>query len=129
MNRLTLLSVVALLGIVGSVQVVSQEKPAGRSELAPPFAVTAGGALIDAPLDKKGFRPCDTLSDNANPWFGDFDGDGKPDLLVGQGAFSSAYSQGGRLRIYKNLGEKGRPRFGDPVWFDDLVPTGRIPTG
>jgi hypothetical protein len=108
---------------VASVQVVSQEKAADRSELAPPFAVRAGGARIDAPHDEKG--GCD----NANPWFADFDGDGKPDLLVGHGAFSTAHPQGGRLCIYENQGEKGRPRFGDPLWFDDLVPTGRIPTG
>jgi hypothetical protein len=129
MNRLTLPGIVALLGIVAQVQVVSQEKAADRSGLAPPFAVTAGGALIDAPLVKKGFRPSDVLYDNANPWFADFDGDGKPDLLLGQGEFSSAFPEGGRLRIYKNLGKKGRPRFGEPFWFDDLVPTGRIPTG
>jgi hypothetical protein len=108
---------------VASVPVGSQEKAADRSELAPPFAVMAGGARLDAPRDEKGGY------DNANPWFADFDGDGKPDLLVGQGAFSTAHSEGGRLRIYKNLGEKGRPRFGDPLWFDDLVPTGRIPNG
>jgi hypothetical protein len=107
------------------VHVVSEEKAAGKSELAPPFAVMAGGALLDAPFDRKGRH----LGDNANPWFADFDGDGKPDLLVGQGAFSSAHPENGRLRVYKNLGEKGRPRFGDPLWFDDLVPTGRIPTG
>jgi hypothetical protein len=120
---------VALLGIVGSAPVVSQEKGADRSELAPPFAVTAGGVLIDAVLEKNGIRPSDTRDDNANPWFADFDGDGKPDLLVGQGAFSSAFPDGDRLRIYKNLGEKGQPRFGAPFWFDDLVPTGRIPQG
>jgi hypothetical protein len=129
MNRLTLPGLVALLGIVGSVQVVGQEKAADRSELAAPFAVAADGALIDAPLDEHGFLPGDVLGDNANPWFADFDGDGTPDLLVGQGAFSSAFPDGGRLRIYKNLGAKGRPRFDAPFWFDDLVPTGRIPTG
>jgi hypothetical protein len=69
--------------------------------------------------------------DNDFPWFGDFDGDGRPDLLVGQHTYHTepGKKQEGRLRIYKNIGEKGRPRFGDPLWFDDLVPTGRIPAG
>ncbi len=129
MDRRMLPGIVALLSIVGPLQVVCQEKAADRSELAPPFAIAAGGACIDAPLVKKGFRPDDILHDNANPWFADFDGDGKPDLLVGQGMFSSAFPEGGRLRIYKNLGEKGQPRFGEAFWFDDLVPTGRIPMG
>jgi FG-GAP repeat len=102
--------------------------PAGRAQekpdLASPFAVQAGGVLIEA-------RPNE--HDNAFPWFGDFDGDGKPDLLVGQRTFLAGRDQakgpGGRLRIYKNTGAKGAPQFGDPVWFDDQVPTGRIPDG
>jgi hypothetical protein len=114
-----------LLGLLATAQVGTRAQPGATSELAPPFAVMAGGARIDAPPDAKGWR----LYDNAYPWFADFDGDGKPDLLVGQGAFSSAPAEGGRLSIYKNLGEKGRPRFGERLWFDDLVPTGRIPDG
>jgi hypothetical protein len=105
-----------------------KQQPAAKSELAPPFAVEVGGAILDVPHKKDPPRN-GPLYDNANPWFGDFDGDGKPDLLVGQGGFGSAYPEGGRLQIYKNLGEKGRPRFGDPHWFDDHVPTGCIPTG
>jgi hypothetical protein len=69
--------------------------------------------------------------DNAFPWFGDFDGDGRPDLLVGQHTYRPGPGQKkeGYLRIYRNVGEMGRPRFGDPLWFDDLVPTGHIPAG
>jgi hypothetical protein len=114
---------------VASGPVVSQQKPTDKSELAPPFAVEVSGTILDVPYKKDSPRN-DPLYDNANPWFGDFDGDGKPDLLVGQGRFGSAHTEGGRLCMYKNIGEKGRPRFaGKPHWFDDLVPTGRIPTG
>jgi hypothetical protein len=126
MSRLKLFASAALLlTLVATAPVRTREAPGDRSELAPPFAITIGGARLDAPLDKEGRH----LGDNANPWFADFDGDGKPDLLVGRGAFSTAFPEGGRLCVYKNLGAKGRPRFGDPLWFDDLVPTGRIPQG
>ena len=47
---------------------------------APPFAVTADGAVIDVP---KGENAGPAFA-NSYPWFGDFDGDGRPDLLVGQ---------------------------------------------
>jgi len=122
MRRSSSRAAVVLLGVL------TAGLPSGRaqekSDLASPFAVRAGGSLID-------FRP--DKHDNAFPWFGDFDGDGKPDLLVGQRTFLAGRDQakgpGGRLRIYKNTGAKGAPQFGDPVWFDDLVPTGRIPDG
>ncbi len=99
---------------------------AKAADLAPPFAVTAGGRVIDAPLGDEG-RP---LHDNDYPWVGDFDGDGKPDLLVGQHTYQHENGKtGGRLRVYANTGERGRPQFGAPVWFDDKNPTGRIPGG
>ena len=93
---------------------------------APPFAVVADGAVIDVPPGDE--RP--SSHHNPFPWFGDFDGDSKPDLLVGQSRIDRReYGRGGRLRIYKNIGESGKPRFGAPVMFDSLVPTGRIPDG
>jgi len=64
-----------------------EEKPAdgtavGRAaDLAPPVRITAGGR----PIDVEGF---------AAPFVGDFDEDGKNDLLVGQ-------CQAGRLRIFQ----------------------------
>jgi hypothetical protein len=125
MRRTCAHTFVVLLGVLAAGLPVSRAQE--KSDLAPPFAVQASGTPIDVRRDKDG----KTESDNAFPWFGDFDGDGKPDLLIGQSTRAAgrekAKGPGGRLRIYKNTGEKGSPRFGDPVWFDNLVPTARIP--
>jgi hypothetical protein len=91
------------------------------ADLASPFAVTVGGVPIDLVADSKAKWP----GDESFPWFGDFDGDGKLDLLLGQHGRDK--STDGHLRIYRNLGGKGEPRLAQPVWFDDQVPTGRIP--
>ncbi|HKA06547.1 MAG TPA: FG-GAP repeat protein [Gemmataceae bacterium] len=100
-----------------------------KSDLARPFAVRAGGAPIDVRLDKDGVIE----HDNAYLCLGDFDGDGKPDLLIGQHTYPAGIEKnkgaGGRLRIYKNIGAKGAPRFGAPIWFDDRVPSARIHGG
>ncbi|HVK15985.1 MAG TPA: hypothetical protein VM533_03490 [Fimbriiglobus sp.] len=94
--------------------------------LAPPFAVTADGTAIDWPA--AGETP--TGFANSFPWLGDFDGDGKPDLLIGHSRGDRKLNgPGGRLRVYRNVGEPGEPRFGVPAWFHDAVPTGRIPDG
>jgi hypothetical protein len=55
------------------------------------------------------------------PALGDLDDDGRPDLLVGGGK--------GRMRFHRNVGASSRPAFAPPVWFDELCPNGRIPTG
>jgi hypothetical protein len=55
------------------------------------------------------------------PALGDLDDDGRPDLLVGGGK--------GRMRFHRNIGTSSRPEFAPPVWFDELCPNGRIPTG
>src|SRR5262245_58649056 len=56
------------------------------------------------------------------PFVGDLDGDGLPDLLLGT-------REKGRLLVYRNVGTKTSPRLTEPQWFDDTVPTGRIPDG
>jgi hypothetical protein len=95
--------------------------------LTKPFAVTVAGGIIDRPANEDRLV---TFS-NGYPWFGDVDGDDKPDLLIGQGGGRASGPMGpeGRLRIYRNVGEAGRPQFGAPVLFDASVPTGLIPAG
>ena len=92
------------------------------ADLAPPVAVTVGGVPIDLAPGADAQR-----DDNSFPWAGDFDGDGKLDLLVGQ--YGRGKARGGHLRIYRNLGGKAEPRLAEPIWFDDNVPTGVIPHG
>ncbi len=81
-----------------------------RDELAPPVRVEAAG------------KPIDTEVGHAGPFVGDFDGDGVPDLLVGQ--FGE-----GLLRIYRNEGATGHPRLASGVKFKEGNPDGRVPTG
>ena len=68
------------------------------ADLAAPVAIMAG----DSPIEVEGY---------AAPFVGDFDGDGKQDLLVGQYGL-------GRLRIYRNLGSNVQPVFKGFEWFE-----------
>ncbi len=61
------------------------------------------------------------------PFVGDFYGDGRLALLLGYGG--DCMSEDGRSLVYRNVGTKVSPRLGAPQWFDDTVPTGRIPKG
>ena len=61
------------------------------------------------------------------PFVGDFYGDGRLALLLGYGG--GGICEEGRLLVYRNVGTKVSPRLGEPRWFDDIVPTGRIPQG
>lgn len=65
---------------------------AAEGELATPVLVEAGGRAIDVE------------GGNSAPFFHDMDGDGLRDLLVGQ------FEQGS-VRLYKNVGARGAPRF------------------
>jgi hypothetical protein len=64
------------------------------AQLEPPFLVEAGGS------------PIDVAGGHSAPFFHDVDGDGLDDLLVGQ-------FEGGHLRVYRNGGERGAPRFAE----------------
>ena len=61
------------------------------------------------------------------PCVGDSYGDGRLALLLGYGG-DCRYEEG-RLLVYRNVGTKASPRLAAPQWFDDMVPTGRIPKG
>jgi FG-GAP repeat len=84
---------------------------AAAGELRPPVQVVAGGKPIDVERDG-----------HSAPFFGDLDGDGRRDLLVGE------YYQG-RLRIYRNVGTDHQPRFDESSWFTAGTELGRVPTG
>jgi hypothetical protein len=84
------------------------DRPNG-DRLAKPVPVEVGGT----PLEPWGIPGL---------FVGDFDGDGRPDLLLENG-------REGRLVIYRNVGTRTEPRLSGPQWFDDAVPTGRIPKG
>ena len=100
------------LALLTAQPVADPPRPAGLSpDLAPPVHVTANGKPID--VERSG---------HAAPFVGDIDGDGKPDLLVGQ--FS-----GGKLRIYRNVGTASAPQFGDFEWFKASETLGTIPAG
>jgi hypothetical protein len=91
--------------------VVFAAAPPRPAELSTPVKLTAGGDSIDV-----------GRSGHAAPFFGDINGDGLPDLLVGQ------YHEG-RLRVYLNQGKKGAPRFGKWSWFVAGGEAGRVPEG
>ena len=87
-------------------------RPPGLApDLAPPVHVLTGGQPLD--VDRSG---------HAAPSVGDLDGDGKPDLLVGQ-------FDGGKLRVYRNTGTAGAPQFDTYTYFVAGGQTGRIPVG
>jgi hypothetical protein len=61
------------------------------------------------------------------PAYGDMDGDGTLDLLVGVNGDKEKGE--GRLLVFLNRGTDAAPAYANPYWFDDVVPSGRIPEG
>jgi hypothetical protein len=81
------------------------------SQLQAPVQVMADGAPLDV-----------QRSGHSAPCWGDFDGDGVNDLLVGQ-------FEEGWLRIYRNQGTNARPQFSGHEWFRAGAQLGRVPSG
>jgi hypothetical protein len=79
-------------------------------ELAAPFLVEADG------------RPIDVAGGNSAPFCHDLDGDGLEDLLVGQ-------FEHGLVRVYRNLGTRGAPRFGAFTFLRAGTGLARVPFG
>jgi hypothetical protein len=99
---------IVLVPLAGLAALAAGEKP---GELETPVHLEAAGRPID--VEREG---------HAAPFVGDFDGDGLPDLLVGQ------YHEG-RLRIYRNKGTKGRPKFDTWTWFQAGGKIASVPEG
>jgi hypothetical protein len=80
-------------------------------------------------LEVSGLKETDT---SLFPFVGDFDGDGRQQLLLGApggGKGDFLGREDGRLRIFRKAGTAENPRLDAPGWFDDLAPTGAIPHG
>lgn len=83
----------------------------------------AQSVRFEAPFrlsDAQGFIDVDI--GHAAPLVTDFDGDGVPDILVGQ--FGE-----GKLRVYKNIGSAKAPRFDGFTWFKTGEQEGKVPSG
>jgi FG-GAP repeat len=101
-----------MLPIVGFALSVLASTPTNRfaAELAPPTRIEVAG------------KPIDTDVGHAAPFIGDIDGDGKPDLLVGQ--FGE-----GILWVYKNEGDAKSFKLAAGTKFKDGKKDGTVPTG
>jgi hypothetical protein len=116
----------ALLGLLAVILPAASSRadgpPKATGTVAPRAAASKGDRLAAPVLMTAAGKPLVPDELAGDPFVGDFDGDGVPDLLLG-------YGQAGRLLIHRNVGTKAKPKLGAPQWFDDAVPTGRIPKG
>jgi hypothetical protein len=87
-------------------------EPSGPApDLSPPVRLQAAGRVIES--GRVG---------HAAPFVGDFDGDGKPDLLVGQ-------FEKGLLKVYRNEGTAAAPRLAAGQDFKAGAELGVVPAG
>ena len=106
--------VILLVGTLCAPPAPAGDRPKG-DRLAKPVPVEVDGKPLVS--DRGGLYP----------FVGDFYGDGRLALLLGYGGGGTCDQ--GRLLVYRNVGTKINPRLGAPQWFDDILPTGRIPRG
>jgi len=101
-----------MLPILLLAAVTAGAEPSGPApDLSPPVRLEAAGQVIES--GRVG---------HAAPFVGDFDGDGKPDLLVGQ-------FDGGLLRVYRNEGTAAAPRLAAGQDFKAGAELGVVPAG
>jgi hypothetical protein len=86
-------------------------KDAEANKLLPPVQILAEGKPLD--IQREG---------HSAPFVGDFFQDGTLALLVGQ------YSDG-RLRIYRNMGSRAKPKFESYTWFEAGGKIASVPVG
>ena len=94
MRRVGGLALLLLLASGASAQEVAR-----APELAAPVKLEAGG------------KPIDVEVGHAAPFVHDLDGDGKPDLLVGQFG-------GGKLHLFRNEGTAAQPQLAASRWVE-----------
>jgi hypothetical protein len=122
---------VVAIGVISAALAGRAAAEEHTTSLAPPLAMAINGISLDAAFDGKGVL----VHDNACPWVGDFDDTGKLALLIGHRSYTfpppgqEREGRPGRLRIYRSLAGDGPLRLTEPICFDSLVPTGRIPQG
>src|SRR5437899_12416223 len=98
--------------LAGSILLLAAPAFAGESgELLPPVQIQAGGRALD--IEHEG---------HSAPFIGDFYEDGGLALLVGQ-------YYDGRLRIYRNIGTRAKPRFDSYTWFEAGGKIASVPVG
>ncbi len=100
---------------------LAQGESQASSELQAPFQVLCGEQPLDVG-DDMGF---------AAPFMADMDGDSLPDLLVGvYGKGIKKYGDlAATLRVYKNLGRKGKPKFTGFQYFQAGGTQAAVPGG
>ena len=88
---------------------------------------TAGGAAFEAPQVLRLTLPAGT--GELYPRFADYDGSGRPTLLVGTTGTGGTNGRLGQLMMFPAARPGTEWRFGRPAWFDDATPTALIGGG